>query len=549
MPRARAGRAALLALSLTLGSSPASALSRSINLLWRFDDITSRDPAGTSRRTSWYQGYTADVAGVLLHPLIGNFQTGGGYTQGADVNTAVNEEVPELRTLTYRAAVQPFGAGLRRYLTFDPNYSLQKTRYAPTSSSPGHTYTNKAWGFNSSLTLPRLPSLSVSRAYNSLRDPDGLVASDQKITLKRESLYYRLKSVSLNFSQERTQTEDLQAARPVPQDRTQRASLDYGRNELKRLGLRTLSVRSDYLRLTRGETDFVKTLTNLLSFRTRDFKGRAWIHNLNYWNDSQRDLLFSRTRMAHNGQWNGTRHVRRGTLTNTLSGNLATGGGSTSRGLSLAPGANLAFRDGRVLTNLTGQAGWNRSSSGGGALSDALGLRVDLRPRPASGVFAEARTSGVSALGGAQGGQRTNRYGLGGDRRFSGGQSEARFDRIDQRDFSNGGRSVSDQVNLNANLNIVERLNGTAGYNLTTTKTDGGSRLTSRNARAGLDYAFRWGLRLAADTTFVSADQYTSNASAAYALGKTALSLRYTRTQRTSDSSYSYLSISLSRSL
>lgn len=549
MARARAGRAAGLALLVALGTSPASALSRSINLLWRFDDITSRDPSGSSRRTSWYQGYNADFAGVLLHPLIGVFQTGGGYAQGADVNTAINEDVPELRTLSYRAAVQPFGPGLRRYFTFDPNYSLQRTRYAPASSSPGHTYTSKSWGLNSGLTLPRLPSLSVSRAYNSLRDPDGLVPNDQRVTLKRESLYYRLKSVGLNFSQERTQTEDLQAVRQAPQDRTQRASLDYGRNEVKRLGLRSLSVRSDYLRLTRGETDFVKTLTNLLSLRSRDFKGRAWTHNLNYWNDSQRDLLFSRTRMAHNGQWNGSRYVRRGTLTNTLSANLATGGGSTSRGLSLAPGANLAFREGRVLTNLTGQAGWSRNSSGGGALSDALGLRVDVRPRPASGVFAEARTSGIEALGDAPGGQRTNRYGLGGDRRLTRGQTEIRFDRVDQRDFANDGRSVSDQVNLNANLNIVERLNGTAGFNFITTKSDGGSRLTSRNARAGLDYAFRWGLRLAADSTFASMEQYASNASASYALGKTALSLRYTRTQRAADSSYSYLSLSLSRSL
>lgn len=81
-------------------------------------------------------------------------------------------------------------------------------------------------------------------------------------------------------------------------------------------------------------------------------------------------------------------------------------------------------------------------------------------------------------------------------------------------------------------------------------RTSGASpRTESRNAKAGLDYSSRRGLRLYSDASFSAKDQYTANCGAAYALGKTALSLKYSHTEYTSSSSYSYLSVSLSRSL
>ncbi|MBI4061915.1 MAG: hypothetical protein HY403_10835 [Elusimicrobia bacterium] len=550
MPISRRRRAAALGLLMTLTAAPARALSRSASLLWRYDDITARDPSGSRHRNSWYQGYSLDLGGVLLHPFVGTFQTGGSYTQGADINTSVNEDVSDMRVIAGRGALQPLPPAIRRFFTLDPNYSLQLTKYAATSAAPEHTYTNKTWGYSSSLNLPRLPSLNVSRQYNTLRDPDGLSMIDQRLNIMRESLYYRIKDVSLNFSQERTRTDDRGSPVLIPLETTQRGSLDYGRNEIKGLGLRSLTVRADYLRLARGEDDTLKTVNNLLSARSRDFRFGAWTNVLNYWNDAQRDMLQRTTQVSHNAQWTSNRPVRRGSLTNSLSANASTGRAGSSRGGSVAPGVNLGFYDGRLLTATNGQLGLSRSAAGDKTFSDALGARADLKPLRTLNLFIEARTSGVEPLdSGGTGGQRTNRYSLGGDRKFSLGETTLRYDRTDQRQFSSGGRSVSDQVNLNGSAIPLARLTATAGANYTTTKSDSGSRTESQNGRVGLDYSFRWGLKLFVNSSFSAEDQYSANCGAAYALGKTALSLRFTQTQYSSSSSYSYLSVSLSRAL
>jgi hypothetical protein len=550
MPGPRSRRAAALGLLLTLAAVPARALSRSASLLWRYDDITARDPSGTRRRTSWYQGYNADLSGNLLHPLVGTFQAGGAYTQGADVDTSVNQDIPEMRTIGYRGAIQSFGPGLRRFFTLDPNYSIQLTRYSPTSTTPEHTYTNRSWGYSSSLNLPRLPSFSVSRQYNALKDPDGPNPSDQRLNLMREAMYYRIKRISLNASQERIRTDDLRGNVLVPVDKTQRGSLDYGRDDFKALGIRSVTVRTDYLRTARGDFDTIKTVTNLLNLRSRDFRTRDWTHAFNYWNDAQRDILQRTTQMSHNAQLVSNRIIRRGSVTNSLSGNATTGRGGASRSVTLSPGVNLAFLDGRVLTATNGQAGYSRSGAGGSAFSDALGTRVDFKPRRVLHLFVEARTNGIESLtAGGTAGQRMFRYSAGGDRRFSQGEATLRWDRNDQREYASGSRSVSDQVNLLASATPVERLTATAGVNYTTTKSDPGERTESKNARAGLDYSFRWGLRLYTDASFSNRDQYTVNSGAGYSLGKTSVGLRFTQTHYSSSSSYSYLSVSLSRAL
>ncbi|PIR15692.1 MAG: hypothetical protein COV48_12955 [Elusimicrobia bacterium CG11_big_fil_rev_8_21_14_0_20_64_6] len=336
----------------------------------------------------------------------------------------------------------------------------------------------------------------------------------------------------------------------IPLERTQRGSLDYGRSDIKALGLKSFTVRADYLRLTRGETDTQKSVTNLLNLRSRDYHSGAWTSALNYWNSTQHDILQKTTIMSHNAQWAGTRPVRRGSLTNALAGNATTGRGGTSRSASLSPGVNLGFYNDRLLTATNGQAGINRSAGGDSSFSNALGTRVDLRPRPVLSLFVEARTNGVEPINsGGAGGQRTVRYGLGGDRRFALGSANFRYDRTEQREFTTGGKSVSDQVNLLGSAVPIARLNATAGYSYTTTKSSPGGRTNTRNARAGLDYSFIWGLRLYTDASFSSRDQYTLNSGASYALGKTALSLKYTQTNYSSSSSYSYLSLSLSRAL
>lgn len=548
MPRFHRGRTAALGLLLMSAAVPARALSRSASLLWRYDDITARDPSGTRHRNSWYQGYNADLSGALIHPFVGSFQAGGAYTQGAEVDTSVNQDIPEVRTISWRAALQPLPPGVRRYFTLDPNYSLQASRYAASTMAGEHTYTNRNWGYSSTLNVPRLPSVSVARQYNALTDPDGPSPLDTRQNLMRESFYYRLGRVSLNASQERIRTDDLRSTVPVPVDKTQRGSLDYGR-DFKSYGLRSITVRSDYLRTARGEADTVKSVTNLVNLRSRDFHGGAWVHAINYWNDSRRDLLLRTSAVSHNLQLNSNRQVRRGSITNGISAGATTGHGGGGRSVAVAPGVNLAFLGGRLKTATNAQAGLIRSPSGSKVFNDSLGTRFDYSPRRVLNLFAEAQTNGSDALGSGEGGQRTFRYSLGADRKFPQATANMRYDRIEQRDFTSGGRSASDQINVAASATPIERLTATAGANYTTTRSDPGTRSESKNARAGLDYSFRWGLRLFADASFSGNDQYSANGGAGYTLGKTSLNLKITQMHYSSSSSYTYMSVSLARAL
>lgn len=543
-------RIPLLLFSLSLFTVSASALEHSGALRWRFDDITVRDPSGARRRSSWFQGYNLDLNGTLLHPAVGSFRAGGGFSQGADINQAVNINSPEQRIIDHKASAQLFSSHIRQYLRFDPNYSLQRMKIFGSHTLPEHTITNTGWGFSSGLSIPKLPAVSVSRQYNAVEDPDGPTPMDQRLNLEREDFSYQLGGVRLGFDHEKRSTEDRRTGLPVRVEDNQRGSIEYNKYDVKKLGLQSLSLRSDYLRFMTGGATTQKSVTGLVSLRSLDLRAGDWTHNLNYWNDSQRDLLAKSAVVAHNLQFNSNRPVKRGSFTNNLSGNQANGRGGTSRGFSAAPGLSLNFIDGRLGTVTNALAGWNRNASGSSYLNDSLEARLTLNPRPTTNLFIEGRTNGTQPLRkGDEGGLRTNRYGLGGGRRFGYGETNIRYDRTEQRQFTQGTKSTNDQVNLLASASPLERLNTTAGFSFSATKTNPGAEYTSRNFRVGLDYYLLWGLQLSADTSYADQSQHISNFAAVYSLGKTQLNLKFQHQQMPAPSSFSYLSISLTRLL
>ncbi|HAZ09403.1 MAG TPA: hypothetical protein DCZ01_13015 [Elusimicrobia bacterium] len=550
MPSAHRLRAAALGLLLTLAAGPARALEHTGTLRWRFDDITVKDPSGSRRRSSWFQGYNLDLDGTLLHRAVGAFKTGGAYSQGADINQAVNVSAPEQRVIDYKASAQIFSPFVRRYVRFDPNYSVQHLRLAGSDYAATHTLTNTGWGFSSGLSLPKLPALNISRQYNMVQDPNGANPTDQRLNLQREDLAYGLGGLLLRLGHERRKTQDRNNPLPVPEDDTQSGSLEYNYYGLKRLGLRSVSMRADYLRQASGGTLGQKSLSSLFSLSSREFQTGAWTHSASYSNDTQRDLLAESSILSHNAQFNSNRPVERGSFTHGLAGNLTTGRGGTSRGVSSAPGLNLNFSNGRVTTNTNAVAGWSRSGAGASFFNDSLEGRLALNPHPSLNLFTEARTSGSEPLDiGGIGGQRTNRYGLGGTRRLVNGETSLRYDRTEQRDLSRGSSSVNDQVNILGSASLIERLNTTAGFNFSATRTDKGGRYDSKNFRLGADYSFLWGLQVSVDASFAERDQYTSNFNASYSLGKTQLALKFQRREMPTHSSFSYLSISLTRLL
>ena len=546
MPSAHRSRAAALVLLLNLAGVPARAFSRSGSMSWNFNDITTKDPSGSAHYSSWGQAYGLNLSGDLVHPVVGTFNTGGSYTEGANINSTVNSGVTGQRDIGYNAAVDLFHPDVQRYIRFAPNYSLQSTKYA---GNPDHTITNDHWGYTTGLSLPHMPAIGASRQYNRVRDVYGVVPTDQRQTLMSEHLSYRLRGLRFNLNQDRQRTEDARSVLPAPLSTTQKASLDYGASDIKFLKLQYLSLRTEYLRFASDDLTTGKSLANFVSLRTNDFRPGAWKHALNYTNDSRRDLLRKTHEMTHTMLVSSSRPIPRGNFINSAVAG-ASGKGLMTRSGSHGPYLNLAFRDGRVLTAFNGNLGWSRSSSGASFLSDSLGTRLDLKPRRTLDFFVDLQTSESLPLTDvAQGGRRNSRAGLGSTRRYGGGDTTLRYDHTRERSYSTGSGSDSDQINVSASATPAQRLRTTAGGSFSENRTTDGDKSNSRNLTGSLTYSTLWGLSLTADASFAEVEQYTANAGATYAMGKTSLSLKYTYTATPLPSSYSYVSLSLSRML
>ena len=221
-----------------------------------------------------------------------------------------------------------------------------------------------------------------------------------------------------------------------------------------------------------------------------------------------------------------------------------------TRSGSLAPYLRLSFRDGRVLTAFNGNLGWSRSASGSSSLSDGFGTRLDLRPRKTLNLFADLHTNeSIPLTGDAAAGQRSSRLGLGRTRIYGGGETTLRYDHTRERSYATGSGLDTDQVNLNASARPMQRLNTTVGGSYNETRTTEGAGYDSKNFTGSLTYSTLWGLSLNADASFAELEQYTANAGATYAMGKTSLSLKYTYTATPLPSSYSYISLTSTRML
>jgi hypothetical protein len=546
MPRAHRSRAAALVLLLNLAGVPARALTRSGSMSWNFNDITTRDPSGRARYSSWGQAYGLNLAGNLIHPAVGTFATGGEFSEGTNINSTVNSGATGQRAIGGNASLDLFHHDVQRFVRFAPSYSVQSTKYL---GSPENKVTNDFWGYSTGLSLPYLPAINAVRQYNRIKNAFGDVSTEQRQTLMSESLSYQLRGLRLSLNQERQRTEDARGLLPAPLSTTQRGSLDYGLSDLKRLRLQYVTLHTEYLRFATDDATKSKSLSNFVSLRTDDFRAGAWKHALNYTNDSRRDLLRKTHDMAHTMLITSNRPVPRGNFVNSTAAG-ASGRGLATRRASVSPYLSLAFREGKVLTAFNGFLGWSRSASGAASLGDSLGARLDLRPRKTLNLFADANTNESRPLtADAQAGQRGSRVGLGSTRRYGGGETTVRYDHTRERSYATGSGLDTDQFNLNASATPAQRLNTALGGSFSETRTTEGTTYDSKNFTGSLTYSTLWGLSFNADASFAALEQYTTNAGLTYAMGKTSLSLKYTYTATPLPSSFSHISLTLSRTL
>ena len=184
-------------------------------------------------------------------------------------------------------------------------------------------------------------------------------------------------------------------------------------------------------------------------------------------------MILASAYTAHNGNFNSTRDLRRGTLTNTLNGALTNGRGGSSRSAGATPSLNLNYYDGRVNGNLGAHAGWSRLGTGESYANDGLNGMLTLRPRAGLSFFAEGRTIGAEPLSkGAPGGSRTHRIGVGAGQHWYGNEVTARFERTYNKDYDQNFRNVSDQFNLQGSAVPVERMRATAGVTAATVRSN-----------------------------------------------------------------------------
>ncbi|MEK7389416.1 MAG: hypothetical protein AAB036_06940 [Elusimicrobiota bacterium] len=545
MGRASRGRAAALILLLNAAAEPARALTRSASLNWNFSDITTKDPSGRARYSSWGQSYGLNLGGALLHRAVGLFNAGGSYSEGANINSTVNTGVTGQRSLGANVALDFFHPDVQRYIRFAPNYSVQSLK---TKGGQERAVTNDHWGYSTGLSLPYLPAFSASRQYNRVRDSYGPVPTDQRQTLMNENLSYHLGRLRLNASQERHRTENNRLDMASPLATTQRGSLDYGHGNIKPLKLQYLSLHSEYLRFANAGQTTGKSLSTLVNLRTFDLGWGLWKHSLNYTNDSRRDLLRKTQEMSQTMLLSSNRPVPRGRFVNSMSGNVS-GRGTANRSASIAPYLSLIFQDGRVLTAFSGNVGWTRTP-GSTFLTDSAGTRLDLKPRRTLEFFADLQTSeSLPLTEDIAGGRRNSRIGLGSSRRYGGGETSLRYDHTRERLYSTGLGSNSDQVNLSASATPAQRFNLSAGGSFSRTRTTEGGGYSSKNVTGSMNYSTLWGLTVSSDISFTDSRQYTTNSAIGYSLGKTSLNVTHTYTATPLPSSYSYLSLSLSRAL
>ena len=222
MPRAHRSRAAALVLLLNLAGVPARAFSRSGSMSWNFNDITTKNPSGNAHYSSWGQAYGLNLGGDLVHPVVGTFNTGGSYSEGANINSTVNSGATGQRNIGGNAASRPLSIATSSVISASPpTIRVQSTKYA---GNPDHTITNNLWGYTTGLSLPHMPAISASRQYNRIKNAYGGVSIEQNQTLMRESLSYQLAGLRLSLNQERQRTEDARAGFQSPLATTQRGS-------------------------------------------------------------------------------------------------------------------------------------------------------------------------------------------------------------------------------------------------------------------------------------------------------------------------------------
>ena len=526
---------------------PAAAqLRHSGQLDWRYDDLTVNSGAGRVHAAAWAQAYKLDLDGPLLEPAYGDARAGFSYSDGSSLTQAANTGIPRQQLSAVSFSANLFSPAVRRFVHVAPNFSASDLRQSGAANGAPYLNTvgNTVWGLDAGLSLPRLPAFGYTRQEALMDNPSGISPVRQRSLTENKTVSYSVGHVVANAGQQTQRITSLLDASPPQSTDLRQASLEANYYDLRRARLQSLFLRSDFSQNAANGVIGQRQGSASLGLFTEGFRAGRWTTALNYGANGGRDFLRGVDSFYHNAGLNSTRPVQGGSLANSLAADQT----PTSRSFSVSDSLSLdrALWNGLARANLTGSGAYSKSPQLT-AVSDGLGLRLDLLPQRPLSYFAEARSADTRAVRG-EGGVRVERLGAGANARSGTMVSALRLDRTRSYDHRSGTVSESDQLSLESRGRPRPQFSVNAGYSVGEVGYSGRVNTLSQNLHGGLDWAPWRGLDLSASASWVGTG-YTAAASASYSVGKTTFRVAYELRDLQALSAFSHVSVSLTRTL
>ncbi|MBI3298646.1 MAG: hypothetical protein HYZ75_10815 [Elusimicrobia bacterium] len=537
----------LACLLASLTAAPAAGLPwrREALARWGFDDISVRDARGSRRASVWSQAYDAGARGSLLVPAAGDLELRGGLTDGFDVGQAVNTPDARRKSLTWAANADLFSPRLRGLVQFSPNLSWSQSQEAANNDAPSRVRKQESGGFSSGLSLPGLPSFSLSRGFSRSRDPSSVSPLDEKGLSASENLGWSRGAFRLALERRSSALLDVTGGTERRLSETRQGRVDYQRFGLKKLGLQALSLRSAVLATkTQGELR-EKDLTADASLRSLPLVKGRWQHSAGASSSYYRNAITGGQTDVSAADLLSNMETRWGAVSNSLATGLALGAG-TSRTVSEAFSFTERFRKGRLALSQSLSSGWSDGSGGPASRSDGAAARVSLIPRPGQNLSVGFQAATARSLGGGpssltQKGDAAANIQLRRDTRLNLG-----FEQDRQRGGDTGIISVSDRASLG--LEAAPRQSVRASLHAATARTRTNRGTANQASSASLNLSWLPTRRLSLNAQgAVAGRSLNLGAGLSWTAGKTALGLSYARQEISTTQFYSHLNVSLTR--
>ncbi len=534
-----------------LTAAPAGAqYMRSGLLKWTYDDFSVKTTEGTRKSSGFSQSYGYSVDGPLGSQMVGE---GGGslnFTQGKSLSQTVNSSDANQKILAYSFHGSLLPPGLRRYVTLAPSFSRTRTEQVwgspPASRNLVDTNNALTWG----LSLPRLPSFSVSSSHMRRRDPSAVSSVSQDTYIRSEASAYVRGPLRLQYRRERSETEDKLSAASNTRKESTRSDAELNFPELKGT-LERASLRASY----QGEgsesaagsmRQNSKTVSAYTA--TRRFRTRRWESFLGYAGEYSRSSQ-RRVDSAQNSlTLTSFSPLLRGRIDNQLA-YLSRSGFEKRQSVSESATGEWRSLSGKAALRASADGSWAYEPLGGAVLSSGFRNRLTLTPRRIYDVYGEAATAGTRSLGRGPGGSRQYSAGGGlGLHPMPATDLTGNYMVTRTRNFADGSVSLNRSLTAQAQSSPLETLKLAATYSLTWSRDEANGISRGRMMGLTADYSPAEGFDFYGELTRgVRAANLILNGS--YSVGKTQLSVRFQKQDSYSTNGFANWNLSLSRFL